>query len=139
MLFRSAQIWWCSDVVVLRCGGAQMCRSAALPGQARPRLRPTNTHTHTRINLCSNPRCPTVCGPHLTDMENSPGALSLSLTRKAPHSLCLRRPSATPLDTRPANQLHRDRGQGVNTHTGTHKHTRTATRTHHICFVHHTS
>lgn len=42
---------------------------------------------------------------YLTDMENSPGALSLSLTRKAPHSLCLRRLSATPRDIRPANQL----------------------------------
>lgn len=43
--------------------------------------------------------------PYLTDMENSPGALSLSLTRKAPHSRCLSRLSATLRDIRPANQL----------------------------------
>lgn len=42
---------------------------------------------------------------YLTDMENSPGALSLSLTRKAPHSRCLSRLSATPREMRPANQL----------------------------------
>lgn len=46
---------------------------------------------------------------YLTDMENSPGALSLSLTRKAPHSLCLSRLSATPRDIRPANQLKKGR------------------------------
>lgn len=40
-------------------------------------------------------------------MENSPGALSLSRTRKAPHSLCLSRLSATQRDIRPANQLGR--------------------------------
>lgn len=44
---------------------------------------------------------------YLTDMENSPGALSLSRTRKAPHSLCLSRLSATQRDIRPANQLER--------------------------------
>lgn len=43
--------------------------------------------------------------PYLTDMENSPGALSLSRTRKAPHSRCLSRLSATLRDIRPANQL----------------------------------
>lgn len=43
--------------------------------------------------------------PHLTDMENSPGALSLSLTRKAPHSRGLSRLSATLRDIRPANHL----------------------------------
>lgn len=44
---------------------------------------------------------------YLTDMENSPGALSLSRTRKAPHSLCLSRLSATQREIRPANQLER--------------------------------
>lgn len=44
---------------------------------------------------------------YLTDMENSPGALSLSRTRKAPHSLCLSRLSATQRDIRPANHLER--------------------------------
>lgn len=43
--------------------------------------------------------------PYLTDMENSPGALSLSLTRKAPHSRCLSRLSATLRDIRPAYHL----------------------------------
>ena len=53
------------------------------------------------------------CVTYLTDMENSPGALSLSRTRKAPHSRCLKRPSATFLEMRPANHLkmHTDRGR----------------------------
>lgn len=55
----------------------------------------------------------TFCGshvPYLTDMENSPGALSLSLTRKAPHSRCLSRLSATLRDIRPANHLEKEEG-----------------------------
>lgn len=57
-----------------------------------------------RLN-CDIWKIPCVLDPHLTDMENSPGALSLSLTRKAPHSRCLSRLSATLRDIRPANHL----------------------------------
>lgn len=61
--------------------------------------------TCTKLKMCMMWMPESFFTSYLTDIENSPGALSLSLTRKAPHSLCLSRLSATPRDIRPANQL----------------------------------